>query len=82
VRKSHLLRVLQTEIRRHSFDTFLTEQPSVAQSGPGVVLPGCPPCAFVGALMTSNWHVVAVIDGVVHDTYWDELTVVGIGNSA
>jgi hypothetical protein len=80
--KSELLQALQSEIRRHDFSTFLTETPSMANGGPGVVLPGCPPCAFVGALMTSNWHVVAVIDGVVHDTYWDELTVVGIGNSA
>jgi len=27
---------LQTEIRRHSFDTFVDEPPSVAQGGKGV----------------------------------------------
>lgn len=42
--KGELLRALQTEIRRHSFDTFLTETPSMADGGPGVVVPGCPAC--------------------------------------
>jgi hypothetical protein len=35
---------LQTEIRRHDFSTFLTEKPSMANGGPGVVVPGCPAC--------------------------------------
>lgn len=42
--KSDLLRALQIEIRRHTFDTFLTEKPSMANGGPGVVVPGCPAC--------------------------------------
>ena len=42
--KGKLLRALQTEIRRHTFDTFLTEEPSMANGGPGVVVPGCPAC--------------------------------------
>jgi len=44
MRKSDLLRALQTEIRRHTFDTFVDEPPSVAQGGNGVVTPGCPAC--------------------------------------
>jgi hypothetical protein len=39
MRKSDLLRALQTEIRRHTFDTFV-----FAQGGNGVVTPGCPAC--------------------------------------
>jgi hypothetical protein len=44
MQKRELLRALQTEIRRHSFDTFVDEPPSVAQGGKGVVVPGCPAC--------------------------------------
>jgi hypothetical protein len=44
MKKSELLRTLQTEIRRHDFSTFLTEEPSMANGGPGVVVPGCPAC--------------------------------------
>ena len=44
MRKSELLHTLQTELRRHTFDTFLTEKPSMANGGPGVVVPGCPAC--------------------------------------
>lgn len=42
MKKSELLRALQSEIRRHDFSTFLTETPSMANGGPGVVVPGCP----------------------------------------
>jgi hypothetical protein len=44
MRKSELLRALQTEIRRHTFDTFVDHPPSIAQGGNGVVTPGCPAC--------------------------------------
>ena len=44
MKKSELLYELQPEIRRHSFDTFVDEPPSVAQGGKGVVVPGCPAC--------------------------------------
>jgi hypothetical protein len=40
--KQELLRALQVEIRRHRFDTFVDEPPSVAQGGTSVVVPGCP----------------------------------------
>jgi hypothetical protein len=38
------LKEAQAELRRHSFDTFVDEPPSVAQGGKGVVVPGCPAC--------------------------------------
>jgi hypothetical protein len=44
MKKSELLQALQTEIRRHDFSTFLTEEPSMVNGGPGVVVPGCPAC--------------------------------------
>jgi hypothetical protein len=42
--KSELLRLLQQEIRRHDFSTFIDQPPSVAQGGRGVCVPGCPAC--------------------------------------
>ena len=44
MKKTDLLRALQTEIRRHDFSTFVDQQPSIAQGGSGVVTPGCPAC--------------------------------------
>ena len=44
MRKSELLHALQAEIRRHTFDTFVDQPPSIAQGGNGVVTPGCPAC--------------------------------------
>jgi hypothetical protein len=44
MKKSELLHALQSEIRRHDFSTFLTEEPSMANGGIGVVVPGCPAC--------------------------------------
>ncbi len=42
--KSELLRALQTEIKRHTFDYFVENPPAVAKGGKGVVVPGCPAC--------------------------------------
>jgi hypothetical protein len=50
MKKSDLLRALQTEIRRHTFDTFLDEKPSMAQGGKGVVVPGARHGARFGVL--------------------------------
>src|SRR6266481_5860024 len=44
MQKSVLLRALQQEIRRHDFNYFVHEPPSIAQGGEGVVVPGCPAC--------------------------------------
>jgi hypothetical protein len=42
--KSDLLRLLQQEIRRHDFSTFIDEPPSMAKGGRGVCVPGCATC--------------------------------------
>lgn len=42
--KSKLLQAIQTEIRRHNWDTFVDEPPSIAQGGRGVVVTGCSVC--------------------------------------
>ncbi len=44
MKKSVLIRALQQEIRRHDFNYFIDEPPSIAQGGKGVVVPGCPAC--------------------------------------
>lgn len=44
MKKSELIKALQTEIRRHDLHTFVQDPPSVAQGGQGVTVPGCPAC--------------------------------------
>jgi hypothetical protein len=44
MKKSELLRALQVELRRHSFDVFVENPPAMAEGGNGVVVPGCPAC--------------------------------------
>jgi hypothetical protein len=44
MKKSELLRALQSEIRRHDFSTFVENPPSRAKGGNGSVVPGCPAC--------------------------------------
>ena len=44
MRKQELLRALQDEIRRHTFDYFVENPPAMADGGHGVVVPGCPAC--------------------------------------
>jgi len=41
---SELVRAIQSELRRHSWDTFVENPPSIAQGGKGVVVVGCPAC--------------------------------------
>ncbi len=44
MKKSELLRALQQEIRRHDFNYFVLDPPTIAQREKGVVEPGCPAC--------------------------------------
>jgi hypothetical protein len=46
-KKQALLRYFQTEIRKHHWDTFVIDPPSVADGGRGVVYPGCLTCQKV-----------------------------------
>jgi hypothetical protein len=42
--KAELLRALQSEIHRHTFDYYIENSAAMAQGGKGVVVPGCPGC--------------------------------------
>jgi hypothetical protein len=44
VQKSALLAAVQKEIHRHDLSYFVSDPPSVAQGGRGVVVAGCPTC--------------------------------------
>lgn len=39
-----LIATIQSELRRHSWDTFVDQPPSTAQGGRGVMVVGCPAC--------------------------------------
>jgi len=70
--KSELLHALQVEIRRHNFDTFVDNPPSVAQGGKGVVVPGCTICRK--RFHTSSEFLDHIADDGV-PTLLDKLTV-------
>jgi hypothetical protein len=44
VTRQELLLIVQAELRKHDFDCFVDQRPSVANGGKGVVVPGCPYC--------------------------------------
>ena len=44
MQKSVLLAAIQKEIQRHDLSYFVSDPPSVAQGGKGVVVAGCPAC--------------------------------------
>jgi hypothetical protein len=44
VQKSVLLEAIQKEIHRHDLSYFVSDPPSVAQGGRGMVVAGCPAC--------------------------------------
>jgi hypothetical protein len=48
MKKTELLRALQTEIKRHTFDYFVENPPAMADGGHGVVVPGLPSLAGSG----------------------------------
>ena len=39
-----LIAAIQSELRRHSWDAFVDQPPSIAHCGRGVVVVGCPAC--------------------------------------
>jgi hypothetical protein len=39
-----IITAVQTELQRHTFDTFMDEPPSIVRAGQGVVVSGCPAC--------------------------------------
>jgi len=44
VKRSEFVSQLQQELRKHHFDTFVDEPPSVADGGHGIIAPGCTLC--------------------------------------
>jgi hypothetical protein len=63
MKKSELLRALQTEIRRHNMDTFVVEPPSMAEGGKGTVSPGCSTCKK--HLFTMNQFIAHLTEDVL-----------------
>ena len=41
---SSILQTAQRELKRHHWEHFVDNPPSIAQGGTGVVVPGCPAC--------------------------------------
>jgi len=39
-----IIKAVQTELQRHTFDTFMDEPPSIVRGGKGIVVSGCPAC--------------------------------------
>jgi hypothetical protein len=39
-----IIKAIQTELQRHTFDTLMDEPPSIVRGGEGVVVSGCPTC--------------------------------------
>jgi hypothetical protein len=39
--QTSILQAAQNELKRHNWDTFVENPPSIAQEGKGVVVPGC-----------------------------------------
>jgi hypothetical protein len=68
--RATFIRLLQTEITRHNFDTFVDEPPAVAQGGKGIVVVGCAACK-VQMQTTSQFlqHIAAGIPA------WFDVTV-------
>ncbi|HXN24600.1 MAG TPA: hypothetical protein VOA41_17830 [Candidatus Dormibacteraeota bacterium] len=42
--QTSILQAAQDELKRHTWDTFVEDPPSIAQGGHGVVVPGCTVC--------------------------------------
>jgi hypothetical protein len=77
--KSELLRVLQQEIRRHDFSTFIDQPPSMAQGGKGVCVPGCPACKkHINTMNQFVQHLaVDVLPKIIGILNWSPLALPG-----
>jgi hypothetical protein len=52
---SEKLAAAQFELMKHVWDTFVSNPPSIAEGGKGVVVPGCVKCKL--RLYTGNQHL-------------------------
>src|SRR6266851_3798586 len=60
---SSILQAAQRELKRHSWEHFVDNPPSIAQGGKGVVVPGCPACNK--AINTMNGFVEHLANDVL-----------------
>jgi hypothetical protein len=66
MQKSALLRALQQEIRRHDFNYFVDQPPSVAQGGRGLVVPSAGrTTVFGGGQSHLPWDVRCRAEGYI-----------------
>jgi hypothetical protein len=42
--REKILRIAREEMKKHFFDTFVDQPPSIVRGGKGVVVSGCPMC--------------------------------------
>jgi hypothetical protein len=61
-----IIKAVQTELQRHSFDTFSTERLTVAQGGKGVVVSGCRACKK--QFQSLNQFVTHLSEDVIPET--------------
>jgi hypothetical protein len=61
--KCSILQAAQRELKRHSWEHFVDDPPSIAQGGKGVVVPGCPACKKV--ISTSNGFIEHLANDVL-----------------
>jgi len=58
-----ILQAAQAELRKHQWDTFVENAPSIAHGGKGTVTPGCPHCSK--SLYTINQFVEHLANDVL-----------------
>ncbi len=61
--KCSILQAAQRELKRHSWEHFVDDPPSIAQGGKGVVVLGCPACKKV--ISTSNGFIEHLANDVL-----------------
>jgi len=61
-----IIKAVQTELQRHTFDTFMDEPPSIVRGGKGVVISGCPACKK--QLQSVNQFMYHLLDDVLPAT--------------
>jgi hypothetical protein len=72
--RAKFIRLLQTEITRRSFDTFVDNPPSDAKGGLGIVVPGCATCNVRAE--TTNRFLQHIAEGL---PAWFDATVPRLG---
>jgi hypothetical protein len=67
-----IINAVQTELRRHNFDTFVDNPPSVARGGRGHVVSGCLACKK--RMQSLNQFMAHLSDDVLPDTIRKAIT--------